>query len=200
MSETLHTVGYYLAALIVVTLPAAIVYWLLIHPIAGFWRRLGKAAAFTIVGAVCVGLAASLWTFVERMLAVHWGYHWSLIGPGIALYLLGAYGESRIRRQLKFKILVGTPELDSEAPGSLMTDGVYARSRNPRYVNLVVALSGLALILNYPAVYVVIGLSVPALWIVVLLEERELRSRFGEDYEEYCRRVPRFLPKRGWLF
>jgi protein-S-isoprenylcysteine O-methyltransferase Ste14 len=30
---------------------------------------------------------------------------------------------------------------------------------------------------------------------VVRLEERELRERFGTAYEEYCRRVPRFVLK-----
>jgi protein-S-isoprenylcysteine O-methyltransferase Ste14 len=33
-------------------------------------------------------------------------------------------------------------------------------------------------------------------WVVVL-EERELRHRFGPVYEEYSRRVPRFIPKFG---
>jgi protein-S-isoprenylcysteine O-methyltransferase Ste14 len=31
---------------------------------------------------------------------------------------------------------------------------------------------------------------------VVLLEERELRDRFGAEYDEYCRRVPRYIPGR----
>lgn len=49
---------------------------------------------------------------------------------------------------------------------------------------------------NYLAVYIVAVLIVPALYLVVVLEERELRDRFGEQYVEYCRRVPRFFPRR----
>jgi protein-S-isoprenylcysteine O-methyltransferase Ste14 len=33
--------------------------------------------------------------------------------------------------------------------------------------------------------------------IAIALEERELRVRFGAGYEEYCRRVPAFVPWRG---
>jgi protein-S-isoprenylcysteine O-methyltransferase Ste14 len=36
----------------------------------------------------------------------------------------------------------------------------------------------------------------PAIHLVVLLEEPELRERFGAEYEEYCGRVPRYIPKR----
>jgi protein-S-isoprenylcysteine O-methyltransferase Ste14 len=37
------------------------------------------------------------------------------------------------------------------------------------------------------------------MYAVVVVEERELRERFGLAYEEYCRQVPRFVPKlRSW--
>ena len=31
--------------------------------------------------------------------------------------------------------------------------------------------------------------------LIAVLEERELRDRFGEEYEAYCRKVSRFLPR-----
>lgn len=198
MSETLSFIGYHFAALLVVTLPGALLYWFLIHPFAKAWRRLGKGPTFIIAGGICLGFAGVLWTQRDQFMAVHWGYHWPLMALGIVLYLVGAYRDLLIRKQLVFKILVGTPELDAEAPGELITDGVFSRSRNPRYVNLMVAMLGFALVLNYPALYVVLALCVPGLYVIVLLEERELRGRFGEQYEDYCRRVPRFLPRQGF--
>jgi protein-S-isoprenylcysteine O-methyltransferase Ste14 len=32
-------------------------------------------------------------------------------------------------------------------------------------------------------------------WVVVRVEEPELRARFGEHFEAYCRDVPRWLPR-----
>jgi len=38
--------------------------------------------------------------------------------------------------------------------------------------------------------------ALPLLWLTVILEERELRQRFGAAYDGYCQRVPRFRPHR----
>lgn len=200
MSDLFATLGYYLAALIAATLPAAILYWYLIHPLAGFWRRLGKVPAFTIVGSICLALAVTLWMLRDRLLAVHWGYHWPLVLTGIALYGLGVAGERKIRRELRFRVLVGAPELDRESPGRLLTEGPYARCRNPRYLNLLVAMLGFSLILDYPILYVELALAIPAIYLLVRLEERELAERFGATWEAYRSEVPRFLPRDGWIF
>jgi hypothetical protein len=51
------------------------------------------------------------------------------------------------------------------------------------------------LIANYLAVYLVVALWVPGIYLIALLEEKELRDHFGDIYKAYCRKVPRFVPK-----
>ena len=36
--------------------------------------------------------------------------------------------------------------------------------------------------------------SVILVWLVIRLEEKELRARFGAAFDEHCARVPRLLP------
>jgi protein-S-isoprenylcysteine O-methyltransferase Ste14 len=108
-----------------------------------------------------------------------------------------------IQKKLTMKVLLGLPEVAPDRfPRELVTDGLCARMRHPRYVQFLIALAGYALIANYLAAYLIVALWVPAVYIIVLLEEKELRDHFGQDYIEYCRRVPRFVPKlnaRHWI-
>ena len=48
---------------------------------------------------------------------------------------------------------------------------------------------------NHLATYVAAAISFPMIFLIVVLEERELRTRFGSDYLDYCRSVPRFVPR-----
>ena len=50
---------------------------------------------------------------------------------------------------------------------------------------------------DYIGLYVLCGLSLVAVHLIVLLEERQLGDRFGNEYVEYMNRVPRFIPRRG---
>jgi protein-S-isoprenylcysteine O-methyltransferase Ste14 len=83
-----------------------------------------------------------------------------------------------------------------DAPRRMVAVGPYRHVRNPMYVGGALLLLGLALEQRSPA----IALFVPAWWLlfhlaVVLYEEPSLRRRFGKDYEEYCRRTPRWVPR-----
>ena len=81
------------------------------------------------------------------------------------------------------------------AAPKLVSQGFYAHSRNPMYVGNILLLSGLAIIYNSRWVYVVgLPLFIGGLLAIIRAEEQFLAGKFGREYEEYCRRVNRFLP------
>jgi protein-S-isoprenylcysteine O-methyltransferase Ste14 len=62
-------------------------------------------------------------------------------------------------------------------------------------VEALLVMASLALIANNLASYVNWIIGIPGVLLVVHIEERELRDRFGAEYEAYCARVPRFVPR-----
>jgi protein-S-isoprenylcysteine O-methyltransferase Ste14 len=78
---------------------------------------------------------------------------------------------------------------------TLVTEGFFNHSRNPLYLGNLLVLFGLIIIHNHPLVYAIL---VPFFLIsyiaIVAAEEHYLRSKFGEEYEAYRRRVNRWLP------
>ena len=78
----------------------------------------------------------------------------------------------------------------------LVTDGVYAHSRNPMYVGNLLIIVGVAITSNsWGCVGIVVPLFTFAYLAITCAEEEYLRRSFGEAYDRYCRDVPRFLPR-----
>jgi protein-S-isoprenylcysteine O-methyltransferase Ste14 len=192
----MDTLRYLLAAFLVITLPGLFLYWLLIHPLVKVWRGKGVGATFTIVLAIIAVVMVGLFSFRHYLLAQDFGTNWPLIILGVLLLLGSASMRSIIQKRLNLKTLLGLPEISPERfPRELVTDGIYGHMRHPRYVQLLIAFLGYSLIANHLAVYLVVAAWVPGVLVIALLEENELRAHFGQAYEDYCRRVPRFLPK-----
>jgi protein-S-isoprenylcysteine O-methyltransferase Ste14 len=78
----------------------------------------------------------------------------------------------------------------------LVVGGPYRWVRNPGYVAVTSILIGEALALGSAAVLAWAVLVVLAFHVfVITYEEPTLRSTFGAEYDAYCRRVPRWLPR-----
>ena len=78
----------------------------------------------------------------------------------------------------------------------LVTEGVFSHCRNPMYVGNLLILSGMAITSNcWTSALVAIPLTAFIYRAIVSAEEDYLRGRFGAAFDEYCRNVPRFVPK-----
>jgi protein-S-isoprenylcysteine O-methyltransferase Ste14 len=188
---------YIVALIAVMSYPPAVGWWYLVHPLVGFWRRLGRPLFYVIMTMTSLAVMGAFYLIREPLLAVDYGTEPALWPLAAVFYGASAYIEVRCRRYLRPKILFGAPELAPEGRrGELITEGIYGRVRHPRYIAVFLATVAIAFFTNHLAVYILALLLAPALYLVVLLEEKELRDRFGEAYEDYCRRVPRFIPRR----
>ena len=87
-----------------------------------------------------------------------------------------------------------------DPPRRLVVRGPYAYVRNPMISGVLLVLVGEALVLrSRPHVeWALLFFLINAVYIP-LLEEPLLRERFGDDYRQYCRHVPRLVPRvRPW--
>ncbi|AFK21296.1 hypothetical protein HFX_6172 (plasmid) [Haloferax mediterranei ATCC 33500] len=80
--------------------------------------------------------------------------------------------------------------------GELRTDGLYQYSRNPQYVGYVLATVGYAFIAGSPFAIPLCGFYLAWWFSFPLAEEPWLREQYGDEYEQYLDRVPRFVGLR----
>ncbi|ELY52595.1 methyltransferase family protein [Natronolimnohabitans innermongolicus] len=77
--------------------------------------------------------------------------------------------------------------------GELRTGGWYRYSRNPQYVGYIAATIGFALLANSALVAIVCAVFLCWWFALPFAEEPWLREQYGEEYERYADRVPRFV-------
>jgi len=188
---------YVFALLLLVAFPPALMIWFVIHPFVSFWRRLGPTRTWIVLAPLMLLVGYGCYRAREPLLGADLGTSWVLIGLALPLMVFSGILRHRHRKHLSLRILTGIPELEPEGrPGKLLTEGIYGRLRHPRYVELVIGTTAWALFANHLGIYLLLAAIFVALYLIVLLEERELRKRFGEEYARYAARVPRFLPRR----
>jgi LPXTG-motif cell wall-anchored protein len=192
----MDTARYFIALLVIISLPPGLLLWFVIHPYASFWRRLGPGWTYGLLGIPVVGLMVGIFLARRWLLSVDFGTSYWLMVLGIASVTMAFLIAVKRRKHLGFGVLAGIPQLSAERyPGKLFREGIYGKVRHPRYMEILFAILGYALFANYLAPYVSLALTVPTVYLIVLMEERELHDRFGAEWEEYSRRVPRFVPK-----
>jgi protein-S-isoprenylcysteine O-methyltransferase Ste14 len=111
-----------------------------------------------------------------------------LIAAGVALYVATAFWGFALRGK-------GTPA-PIDPPKKLVAEGPYRVVRNPMYWAVACVMMGEALGFRSVALAeLAIAFFAGTILFVLLYEEPTLRRKFGAEYEAYCRRVPRWLPR-----
>jgi protein-S-isoprenylcysteine O-methyltransferase Ste14 len=88
----------------------------------------------------------------------------------------------------------GTP-MPLDPPKALVASGPYQYVRNPIYLGVLFIFLGHFFWFGYWNLLIYAGLSfVSVQMFIVFYEEPTLRKKFGPAYEEYSRRVPRWIP------
>lgn len=88
----------------------------------------------------------------------------------------------------------GTPA-PMKPPVKVVSDGPYKYVRNPMYLDIFLTALGLAVLFDSVLLLIVDVVALTVIhFVIVLPEERKLEARFGQEYLDYKRKVPRWVP------
>jgi len=107
--------------------------------------------------------------------------------------LLWGYFQYRLIGDYRQREHAGSHGLE-RPPDRLLTGGPYALTRNPMYLGHLIFMLGLALSTGSGLAWAILMANIPWFHQRVVFDEERLREKFGWEYEEYCRRVKRWLP------
>jgi protein-S-isoprenylcysteine O-methyltransferase Ste14 len=181
----------YLAGIVLFLQLPVPLYWYVVHPQVRFWRRHHRAAYITGLVLSWPPVTAGLIVFRHELFRTTIP-SLAIVTAGLVLILLEGWIFWRVKRDLGAARLVGKAEL--AGGGEIACNGIYARIRHPRYLGSFLAIVGACLIGGTQLAWIVAGAWTFLILTAILFEEREMRARFGAAFEEYCSRVPRFIP------
>jgi len=131
--------------------------------------------------------AAAFFLVVLAMESAHEGHLLSTVLFLIGLALVGAATVGRLWCSLY---------ISGHKNTALITTGPYSLSRNPLYFFSLLGFAGIGFASETVTLGVVLAVAMLVSYPTVIRhEEAVLRQRFGAEFEAYCARVPRFLPR-----
>ena len=117
-----------------------------------------------------------------------------LIPTGVFLLLLGFVFVILARREFA---RYGQPTDPGHPTSQLLTSGVFSISRNPLYFGGILIQAGLSLVFKLPWILIFLFPSIIACQtILIVVEERYLTARFGNQYLEYAMKVHRWIGRK----
>jgi protein-S-isoprenylcysteine O-methyltransferase Ste14 len=195
----------WLACGIYATIP---LFWLIVHPLADFWRKHFRAP-LKVVTPIWMLLWMMAWSasYPWRLIPVLPSYSATLDRGGgtglnwislaaIPFWSLTVFIYFGGKRHFSLDQVIGRAELESDRyEQRLVTTGLHARIRHPLYFgHLCTMLGWLALAQTWAVLALLVWAAVTGV-VMIRAEDAELERRFGPVFREYRKRVPAVIPR-----
>ena len=105
-----------------------------------------------------------------------------LLYIGISFYLIGM-----ALFALSLRIIIQTPQ------NALFSTGPYRFTRNPMYVAATIVFMAICLVAANIVLAIYLAIAVLFQHFMILAEERMCKEMYGRAYEDYLKRVPRYI-------
>lgn len=134
-----------------------------------------------------VGVLFLIWILFSAPKLFYVQYIFNIIG--LFLLFIGIVG------RLYATLYIGGMKNSGNDGNSFVNDGIYSICRNPLYLFSFIALLGILFIKGQLFLVLIGGLIFLLIYrFTILSEEKFLRNKFGESYEEFLKNTPRFFP------
>jgi protein-S-isoprenylcysteine O-methyltransferase Ste14 len=190
MTEWLDLCGW-IACVVYSTIPG---FWLLIHPLADYWRARKRSPYLFLVPLwlamwIILGLLTSPWRH-DAFYRTPWTWL-----PAVLLLSTSFWIYSRSGKHFSQAQLSGLPEVSpSHHEQRLVTWGIRSRVRHPIYLAHLCGMLAWSVGTGLAVCYALTALAMITGTIMIRLEEAELEQRFGEEYRAYREKIPAVLP------
>ncbi|MGO9612142.1 MAG: methyltransferase family protein [Dissulfurispiraceae bacterium] len=171
------------------------VFWIPVHYATNIFRQLGLLT-YALLSITWLPIAFLIFQYKDILLQMRIDLPLAIKVSGAILLALGTLLHMWSGRLLSFLGIIGVPEIYHKVKGHLATKGAFSVVRHPTYLAHTLMFSGVFLFTGVIAVGLITMLDFLLVRILIIpLEERELLRRFGDEYNQYQKKVPQFFPE-----
>jgi protein-S-isoprenylcysteine O-methyltransferase Ste14 len=182
------------ALIVIMSWPVIPVFWIPVHFATGFFRKLGRLT-YLMVAAIMVPMLYSIYANREILVADKTELPLLVNVIGLAIVATGLLLHVWAAILLTLRGIVGIREIVAPEESQLMDKGPFGVVRHPTYLAHTMIFFGAFLFTGIWSVGLLTIVDFLTISLIIIpLEERELGKRFGMEYEEYMKRVPRLMP------
>jgi protein-S-isoprenylcysteine O-methyltransferase Ste14 len=184
-----------LAFVTIILWPIVPLFWIPVHGLSRIFKKFGL---LTYGMPLFTWIPVAYLIYRNKTLLLSWKIDVSagIHALGFILLVLGTALHLWTGKLLGLWGLIGLPEVSRRIEGKLITTGPFSVVRHPTYLAHTLMVSGIFLLTGVVAVGTITFIDLILVYALIIpLEEKELSKRFGNDYNLYKKKVPKFLPR-----